>query len=396
MSTSSRRTRSRVLEGYRVLTLQYPLPPDAGQLIEEYRVLASHLYWCARLSLKPAEEVIGKLEERIPTYWRNSLLSPKNPLYLFKGVEKVPRPYRTIIRLPLVDALHPNKGAYVKGGKLILRLGRRVELNIPARALGWLEKRLAEAPDAKKHVRVFKRDGKLIVQIVLRRSIEVEAPEDPLLVVVDVNSGYGIVVHFYCDGRLVKRVKLRPPNRGHKWKHVRELMSHRDQLYNQGCIKQRQINAYDALIRLTMRNMSMREWIKREAAKLVKRIRRMARRRGRQPAVVIDVPSDASLRHTPHQMTLVSFARCLENLLSWYGVYWEEARLYSTVCPRCGSDLELEARTKRTRVMRCPSCGFRDDRDNIPLWWAVKRWWGDAGLRTGVQPSEQQGSLPQG
>jgi len=374
LSTSTRKTRARVLEGYRVLTLQYPITEHIKEFIGEYRTLASHLFWCARLSLKPDENVVSRLKERIPSYWRDPLLNSKNPLYLFKNVVKVPRPHRAVLRLPLVDALHPAKGAHIKDGELILRLGRRVVLKVPPRALGWLERRLAEAPDAKKHVRVFERGGKLVVQVVLHRVSEVEAPEDPLLVVVDVNSFHGIVVHFWCDGRLVKRVKLRPPNQGRRWRRARELMSLRDRLYNQGCIKQEQINVYDALVRLTLRNTAPREWVKREVAMLVKRIRRMARRRGKRPAVLIDVPSDTSLRHTPLQRTLLSFVRRLENLLSWYGIYCEEVRLYSTVCPRCGSDLVLEARTRRTRIMRCPRCGFRDDRDNIPLWWAVKRW----------------------
>jgi len=376
LSTSTRRiyTENKVLEGYRVLTLQYPIEDDIEELIEEYRALASHFYLCARLSLRPAPEVVERVRERIPSYWRGPLLDPKCPLYLFKNISKVPRPRRAVLRLPLIDALHEKKGAYIKDGKLILRLGRRVELKVPERALGWLAKRLAEAPDAKKHVRVFERNGKLVVQIVLHRTCEVEAPEDPLLVVVDVNSNHGIVVHFWCDGKLVKRLKLRPPNQGRRWRHVRRLMSLRDRLYNQGCIKQSQINTYDSLVRLTLRNTAQREWVKREVARLVKRIRRMARRRGKRPAVVIDVPSDAALRHTPLQRTLLSFAKRLENLLSWYGVYWEEARLYSTVCPRCGSDLLLETRTARTRIMRCPRCGFREDRDNVPLHWALKRW----------------------
>lgn len=359
----------RIEEGFRVLTLQYPLSEDVKEFIEEYKVLASHLYWCKRLGLEPAKEVVEKLWERVPSYWRWQLVDPKNPMYLFKGVERTPLLYRTILRLPLVDAIHERKGAYIKDGKLVLRLSKKLELEIPERALRWLEKRFAEKPD-KKYVRVFERDNKLVVQIVLHKINRVEMPRDPLLVVVDVNSSYGIVVHFW-DKKLIKTMKFRPPNRGNRWRHVRELMSHRDLLYNQGCLTQRQINVYSSLIRLTLK-ASAKGWIQQTVAKIVKRIRRMAKRHGKEPMVLIDKPDYSSLHGTPLQRTLCSFVKYLENLLSWYGIYWEEKRLYSTVCPICGGKMMLVEKTRRTRIMRCDSCGFKEDRDNIPLYWVIK------------------------
>jgi DNA-directed RNA polymerase subunit RPC12/RpoP len=368
LSLSSTSTR-RVEEGYRVLTLQYPITEDIKEFIEEYRVLASHLYWCRRFGLEPTKEAIENLWQKVPSYWRWHLVDPKDPMYLFKGVEETSIPYRTIIRLPLIDALHERKEAYVKDGKLILRLNRRVELNIPEKVLRWFEKRLAERPD-KKYVRVFERDNKLVVQIVLHKINRVEIPKDPLLIVVDVNSSYGIVVHFW-DKKLIKTMKFRPPNRGNRWKYVRVLMSHRDLLYNQGCLTQKQINIYSTLVRLTLKG-SVKGWVQQTVAKVVKRIRRMAKRHGKEPLVLIDKPGYESINGTPLQRTLYSFTRYLENLLSWYGVYWEEKRLYSTICPICGNKLISVEKTKRTRVLMCTDCGFRDDKDNIPLYWAIK------------------------
>jgi putative transposase len=358
----------RVEEDFRVLTLQYPLSEDV-KFIEEYGVLASHFYWCKRLGLEPAKEVVEKLWERVPSYWRWHLVDSKDPMYLFKGVEKTPVPYRTILRLPLVDALHEKKGAYIKGNKLILRLNRRVELEIPERALKWLENRFAEKPD-KKYVRVFERDNRLVVQIVLHKINRVEMPRDPLLVVVDVNSSYGIVAHFW-NKKLIKTMKFRPPNRGNRWRHVRELMFHRDLLYNQGCLTQKQIKVYSSLIRLTLKS-SVKRWVQQAVAKIVKRVRRMARRHGKEPLVLIDKPDYSLLHGTPLQRTLYSFIKYLENVLSWYGIYWEEKRLYSTICPVCGGKLVLDEKTRRARIMKCTNCGFKEDRDNIPLYWAIK------------------------
>jgi putative transposase len=358
----------RVEEGFGVLTLQYPLSEDV-KFIEEHGVLASHFYWCKRLGLEPAKEVVEKLWERVPSYWRWHLVDSKDPMYLFKGVEKTPVPYKTILRLPLVDTLHEKKGAYIKGNKLILRLNRRVELEIPERALKWLENRFAEKPD-KKYVRVFERDNRLVVQIVLHKINRVEMPRDTLLVVVDVNSSYGIVAHFW-NKKLIKTMKFRPPNRGNRWSHVRELMSHRDLLYNQGCLTQKQIKVYSSLIRLTLKG-SVKRWVQQAVAKIVKRVRRMARRHGKEPLVLIDKPDYSSLHGTPLQRTLYSFIKYLENVLSWYGIYWEEKRLYSTMCPLCGGKLVLDEKTRRARIMKCTNCGFKEDRDNIPLYWAIK------------------------
>ncbi|WP_252901594.1 hypothetical protein [Vulcanisaeta sp. JCM 14467] len=133
-----------------------------------------------------------------------------------------------------------------------------VEVEIPKRALEWLNKRLAENPD-RKTVRVFERDGRLVVQIVLHKRNVVERPGNPLLVVVDLNSSHGIVVH-YWDGKLIKTKKYRPPNRGWRWRQVRRLMMLRDRLYNLGTITQRQINIYSSLIRTTLRG-SAKPWI---------------------------------------------------------------------------------------------------------------------------------------
>jgi hypothetical protein len=103
----------RIEEGFRVLTLQYPISEDVKEFIEEYRIQASHLYWCKRLGLEPSKEVVDRLWEKVPSYWRWHLIDPKDPMYLFKGVENTPMPYKMILKLPLVDALHERKGAYI-------------------------------------------------------------------------------------------------------------------------------------------------------------------------------------------------------------------------------------------------------------------------------------------
>ena len=359
----------KIEEGFRVLTLTANVDDDILNYIRRYQVLASHIYWARRLGIEPAKEVLDKIKKEVKSYWRWQLINEKDPMYLFKGIEKTPEPYSIILKLPLVDALHPKKGAFIDGNKLVLRLNNRVEIEIPRRALEWLNKRLAENPD-RKTVKVFERDGKLVVQIVLHKRNVVERPGNPLLVVVDLNSSHGIVVH-YWDGKLIKTEKYKPPNRSSKLVYAKRLMKVRDNLYNQGTITQTQINVYSSLIRKALSG-SMKSWIQQTVDRVVRRVRRIARRHGKEPLVMIDVPDDESLRGSSLQRTLRSFARYLENVLSWYGVYWEERRLYSTICPNCGSELRLKMRTRNTRVMECPRCGFNADRDAVPLYWALK------------------------
>ena len=358
----------KVEEGFRILTLEKDVDKDVLEFIRNYQILASHLYWSRRLGIKPSETTIERLWRDVKSYWRWQVVDEEDPMYLFKNVERTPRPYSMLIRIPLVDALHPNKGAFVHGNKLVLRLNKKVEIEMPKRAVEWLNKRLSENPD-KKTIRVFERDNKLVAQIVLSKKNVVKLPENPLLLVVDFNSSYGIVVH-YWDNRLIRTEKHRPSNRNVKWKNVKRLMVVRDNLYNHGTITQRQINLYSALIRKTLEG-SMKSWIQQTVDKIVRRTKRLAKRHKKEPLVLIDMQDDDSLRGNSLQRSIISFSRYLENILSWYGVYWEGMRLYSTICPKCGGKLNLEEKTKRTRIMKCQKCGFREDRDNIPLYWAI-------------------------
>jgi len=360
----------KVEEGFRILTLEKDVDKDVLEFIRNYQILASHLYWSRRLDIKPSDTTIEKLRRDVKSYWRWHVVDEKDPMYLFKNVERTPRPSSMLIRIPLVDALHPRKGAFVQGSKLVLRVNKKVEIEMPKRAVEWLNKRLSENPD-KKTVRVFERDNKLVAQIVLSKKNVVKLPENPLLVIVDFNSSYSIVVH-YWDNRLIRTEKYRPPNRNIKWKSVKRLMKVRDNLYNQGTITQRQINLFSALIRKTLEG-SMKSWIQQTVDKIVRRTKRLSKRHKKEPLVLMDMPDDDSLRGSSLQRSIMSFSRYLENILSWYGVYWEETRLYSTICPKCGGKLNLEQKTKRMRIMKCQKCGFREDRDNIPLYWAINR-----------------------
>jgi putative transposase len=62
------------------------------------------------------------------------------------------------------------------------------------------------------------------------------------------------------------------------------------------------------------------------------------------------------------------FIKLLETQLRWHGVPYEFKRLPSRVCPNC----EIEMEELPGRKMKCPRCGLEEDRDKIPILWALK------------------------
>jgi hypothetical protein len=229
-----------VVEGFRVLTLLYyvsELPAGAFQRLVElfkmYRAVGALYFWSKRLNL---EEGVGLALERakllVPYYYRHAF-DEDSQVYQFNEVGRMRRPRKMILRLPLVDALHPNNSAYIEGGKLVVRLGNRerLELPLPERALKWLQEKEREVAPLKitKIVRIQWREDRhpelLKVQIVLRVKRQKPVAPEPkgaLLCYVDANSDYGITcVYAVFDGtktKVLETPKLRPPNRGRRLK----------------------------------------------------------------------------------------------------------------------------------------------------------------------------------
>jgi putative transposase len=69
-----------------------------------------------------------------------------------------------------------------------------------------------------------------------------------------------------------------------------------------------------------------------------------------------------------HMAGVRRFIRILETQLRWHGVPYEFKRLPSRLCPNC----EVEMEELPGRRMKCPSCGLEEDRDKIPILWALK------------------------
>jgi putative transposase len=69
-----------------------------------------------------------------------------------------------------------------------------------------------------------------------------------------------------------------------------------------------------------------------------------------------------------HMADVRRFIKILETQLRWHGVPYEFKRLPSRLCPNC----EIEMEELPGRKMKCPMCGLEEDRDKIPVLWALK------------------------
>jgi hypothetical protein len=374
------RKKKGVVEGFRVLTLLYrvsELPPGAFQrlveLFKAYRAVAALYFWSKRLGLSEGVELALERARRLPYYYRKAF-DEESRVYLFSEVEKMRRPRKIVLKLPLVDALHYNCGAYINDNTLVVRLGggERLELPLPERALKWLQDKEREVAPLKvaKIVRIQWREDRpehLKVQIVLRverKKPEMPDPKSALLVYVDANSDYGIVaVYAVSDGsetRVLETPKLRPPNRGRR---LMEAARRR-----RAAARGRKPSVNYALARLSER-FRARGWVKAAAARIFKKA--FQRASGKPVLMNFDIPDPESIKGSYLQKTLLSLEKVARNLTNWFGVYATFECYPSTVCPFCGSKLKM-AYTRRTRVAFCRKCGFYDDRDFVPFYHWLK------------------------
>ncbi|AFA40169.1 Transposase-like protein [Pyrobaculum oguniense TE7] len=121
----------------------------------------------------------------------------------------------------------------------------------------------------------------------------------------------------------------------------------------------------------------LRRLLREFADEAAKKIVRLARQY--KALIVVDAPKDESLReikqsrYAPSKKIYLDVGRLkkrIKQLAEWYGVPYREARLYSTICPRCEAKME----ELPNRRVRCPKCGFEAPRDEVPLMWTAKRF----------------------
>ena len=214
---------------------------------------------------------------------------------------------------------------------------------------------------------VWIKGGKLCVALVFRR--EAKPVEPKRVLAVDLNALHnGIAWAVVERDRVLRRGALRPDVS--KIVHMQRRAAELDSL----CAKRG--DPYCKMARSAKSRLwrMLREWEVGAARELVWLARK------RKAAIVVDVPDDSSMRelkqdnkYPAERKALLNFGRLrrlIEGLAEWHGVPYVEARLYSTVCPNCGTKmLELPGRR-----VRCPKCGLEMNRDEVPMIWAMRRF----------------------
>ena len=262
------------------------------------------------------------------------------------------------------------------GAPLVLDLDRGVmrlrnichgEAPIPR----WVYDRIEEGGDIVFAMLGLK-DGIPAVMLVAERLVEPYRPES--LLPVDVNSWkHGIVWALIKNERISSIGRERPDlGRVERWhSKVVRLEKHIGRLEKLGLDdnnSQREAKRTRSKMHRYLRGYS--QWL---ANKIVGKALK------HKSKVVIDRALEESWRELLeegltkseakiHMASVRRFIRILETRLRWHGVPYEFKRLPSRVCPDC----EIEMEELPGRKMRCPSCGLEEDRDKIPVLWALK------------------------
>ncbi len=257
-------------------------------------------------------------------------------------------------------------------GVMKLRYVCHAEAPIPR----WVYERIREGGDI-----IFARlglmDGIPAVMLVAEKYVEPYRPET--LIVVDANSWrHGVALAYINANRRIGFYTKSRPN-------LRLV----DTLYRRAMSLWR---LYGRLKRMGLHETPEGRRVYRELKRTTSRIYRILRDHSQREAhdvalravkvkakVVIDNALEESWRDLLeeglskreakiHMADVRRFIKILETQLKWYGVPYEFRRLPSRLCPNC----EIEMEELPGRKMKCPRCGLEEDRDKIPVLWALK------------------------
>jgi len=250
--------------------------------------------------------------------------------------------------------------------------GYVVEISMPK----WVVDRTKEGGDVK-YAMIGLKDNEPYLALIAEREVEPYTPSDYVLAV-DVNSWrYGIAWGLIRGGKLVT------------WRAEGPNTFLINALYHQAVDRER---AVGKLRRVGYGDSMKASRIREQAKSRRSRIYRITRDKAYflanklvkkalkyKALLIIDDMIEESRKELLEEKlppdvikllmsNLKRFVHQLETLAQWYGVPYEFRRLYSTVCPVCGSKLVQED----DRVMVCGNCGFKAPRDMVPMYWALK------------------------
>ncbi|ABL88572.1 transposase, IS605 OrfB [Pyrobaculum islandicum DSM 4184] len=264
----------------------------------------------------------------------------------------------------------------------VRRLQKTFVVSLRRSDISWIRERLQEGARLKlAYLGIEKRKGKkeptygkLYVALVFARET---APVEPkAIVAVDVNRlDHGVTVGLLVDGKLRQTLRLIDEDAVRELRRLHEEISRLDERAARETDPARKRRLEDRARHLASRRYRKISGVVKD---VVNEIIKLAREHN--AAIVVDTMEDVTYLERKQSGEsgvkkhlydgLGQLRRRLQALAQWYGLPYLEERLYSTICPRCGAKME-----ERKRIMRCPSCGFSDHRDNVPLIWAKRRYW---------------------
>ena len=310
----------------------------------------------------------------------------KNEVNFGNGV-KLPKAWFAKVHAMLDVGLRLNneddkgQGLFIDLTKNVLRLrwiikGKAIIINLTEGEAKYIRDRLNEG-GRPKLARAWVEDDNLYIAITFERSVESIQPSEYRLVI-DVNSWRnGIVWGLVRGGELVKVGRERPD------------LGRVERLYNEVALLGRKYGELKRLGldktvegRMLWRKIKqlrrrLYTYLRDYAQKLAHRLVKKALRHG--ALVIIDDMIEESRRELLevglenglaklYLAYLRRFVKLLTNQLTWYGVPYQFKRLPSTTCPVCRHEL----RQLPGRVMVCDHCGFKANRDYVPIRWAIK------------------------
>ena len=248
--------------------------------------------------------------------------------------------------------------------------GDTVAIRLKESNVKWILERVREGGKLKlamAWVGLAKRSDLATFNVALIFAREVTPIEVKRVLVVDLNALHNGVAIATIEGeRVLQRGTLRPDL--FKIKRLQKEISRLDSL----CAKRGEPYCRQSVATQSRLYCILRKFEDDAAKKVVQFALQY------KAAIIVDTPEDESMREIKQSRYVsdkklyldVGRLRRIGQLAEWYGVPYREARLYSTVCPKCGAKMkELPG-----RVVKCPQCSFEAARDEAPLLWAAKRF----------------------
>lgn len=251
---------------------------------------------------------------------------------------------------------------------------KSIVLQLNKRYREYIVERINEGAKAKCCIILWTDKRYLYLAVVFgKRYAEIEPKS---IIAVDINTIlHGITVGFLENNNIV--VRRLPENLGEIIDRLNRIYEHAiriEKLY--GFSKKMGYNEKKySKLRRTLRKRFY-SIVRDVANKIVHEIIRIARERNAK--LIVDTPYYEGLEELSqkyngvYSMYMKVFSKRVEKLLAeqakWYGIPIEFRRLPSSICPVCETTLIQQ----NERMMLCNRCGFRADRDEVPIYWALK------------------------